>query len=626
MVMKKIKSKILLCGLVFFSASCEDFLDISPDSGLKEEEVFSKYENIKSYFNPVYGKIRNAHPFYYNRNNSKWAWETTTEAACQGNNRPSHAIRNGSFGNQNALNIISNSKARPILYESFKAIRICNNVIANAHRVTNAVNPEDVDDLIAQAYFVRGYAYMSMCRLWGGMPYLRQVLTSDDEWDRPRLSAKDTYLEIATDMDSAFVYFEKAGKIRRDPMPGESGHLGSSYQLNLPNGCAALALKSRALLYAASPLSNVNNEDPSLWEKAAEASWQAIKTAEEHGYALLPIDKWLSNTYNAKYTNEQLWADSNGKLAAGAYVTFMTGVMLNNTNFASGICPTQNFVDRYETRPHNGNPGFPMNTEEQRNAAIVAGEFNPQDPYSNLDLRFKYTIFYNEAPLPYKRTRVKETIKNQVNMWYMYKPDGSRIVSDHLISEGYISYCTTGYMQRRLTGDYNWTNTAKKETTDPLFLLSELYLNYAEAANEVGGPDASVGNGPSSLDALMVIRNRAQQSDVRPEFLVNKETFRERIKNERCIELAFLGHYYWDSYRWRDAEKYRTKPLYKIDVEKLPAGYDKSVYPRGYRYTRVEMEESFQTKTWREEMYYLPFTLDMYYQFKNFDTRLNPYW
>lgn len=619
-------SRLFLIGLVTLFSSCEDFLDISPDSGLKEEEVFSKLANVKSYFTPVYGKIRHGHPLFYSFNSNTWTWDECTECCDAGANRPCRGIRNGTILNTRAETFISGNQ-RPILYDAFKAIRICNNVIANVDRVQDAQSPEDIYDLKGQAYFVRGYAYMSVCRLWGGMPYLTHVLTSEDEWDRPRLSAKDTYKAIALDMDSAYTCFKDANKVRRDPKPGESGNLNTSYQLNLPNGCAALALKSRALLYAASPLSSPE-PDMLLWEEAAKASWEAIKVATENGYYLLPIEEWLQNTWDKQYTNEQLWADSNGTKKVNNCKTHLTGPMANLVSGAYGINPTQNFVDRYETAPlAEGEYGYSLATEEDRNKAIQAGVFDPQNPYANLDKRFYHTIFYNEAPTVYTKTKKTYTIKNQINMWYRETANG-REVADHLLSDGYAGYCTTGYLQKRLTGDLNWTNNSKgRHMTDPLFMLSELYLNYAEAANEVGGPDYKVeGSDMSSKDALMVIRNRAQQGEIRPEYLENPDIFRERIKNERCVELAFTGHYYWDSYRWRDAEKVRRDPLWGIDVEKLNEPYDHAKYPTGYKYTRVKLQDDSQTTIWRNEMYYLPFTLNMYYQFKTFDVNLNPYW
>lgn len=630
MTMKTKLYKILLCGILALSStSCEDFLDVAPDAGLTEEKVFTRLANVNSYFSPVYDKLENGSNFWLGAWSQKWSLEQCTEDFESGGNRPSIRVRQGFFGYSNASLIIENAKTRPIFNEAFKAIRICNNVIANAHRITDAPSEDEINDILGQAYFCRGYAYFQLCRLWGGMPYLKDILTSDDDWDRPRLSPCETYQEVAKDMDEAYGYFKKAGRVRRDPKPGESGNLSTAYKITLPNGCAALALKSRALLYAASPLSNPTN-DEQLWKDAAAASNQAIQVAVENGYELQPITKWLDNTYNMQYTNEQIWSISYGKNKAlnnGKLYTYMTGMMMNNTTYASGLCPTQNFVDKYETLPINSNLAYPLNSEEDRYKAVAAGVFNPQDPYKNLDKRFYLSVFYNGAPLTtWKNTKYSYSIKQQINMWWEKTETGTRY-SDHVNNTGFLGAAITGYMQRRMTGDLNYQDNTTKYLSDPIFMLSELYLNYAEAANEVGGPDYKVdGATMTSHEALVVIRNRAEQGEVRPEYLTSKDSFRARIKNERCIELAFTGHYYYDANRWKDAPNRIKSPIMTIDVEKLAAGYDKTLYPTGYKYTRVPLIENRQPTTWVDKMYYLPFTSDMYYQFKNFNVTLNEYW
>lgn len=621
----------LFSALLLGSTSCEDFLDISPESGVTKEEVFARLDNVKAYLKPVYTThLKYAYPFYFGAWDQKWTLEELTDAADSGNQRPSRTIRLGSFLDANAKKVISDTRNRPVLQAAFTAIRICNDIIANVDKVQDAANQSEIDDVKAQAYFFRGFAYFQVTRLWGGMPYITHVMTSDEDWDLPRLTACETYIEIAKDMDTAFQYFEAAGKVRRDPKPGESGHNNySAYELVLPNGCAAKALKSRALLYAASPLNNKEN-DNSLWEQAALAASDAINTAEDNGFELLDIDHWLDNTFNKQSTNEQLWADTQRwALSTGNRLkTYLTGPMHNNPNLACGVNPTQNFVDRYETAGLDGTvEAYALNTEEDRELAIRNGKFNEQNPYAYRDKRLALTVWYNGATLPYAKTHVSYSIPDQINMWYEVQSDGTRKLSDHIILDGFIGTCTTGYMQRRITNDMNWNNATSKHLTDPLFLLSELYLNYAEAAAHLdGGKDAKVeGARYSSYEALMKIRNRAEQGDVPSRFLESNDLYIERIKNERAVELAFIGHYYFDMLRWKDAEKYMTKSnvLYGIDVEKVPVSGD---YPTGYKYTRVPLGPTQQFGNWNDQRYYWPFTLTMYYQFKNFQTSWNPYW
>lgn len=622
---------ILLCGLVVLGSSCKDFLDFAPESNLTEDKVFSSYDNVVSYFSPVYDYVKNGNPLWIGTSTQGWNLNELTDAATPSLKRPSNSIRNGVFGNQqisfmiDGAGNIDNGNYRPVLFRNFQTIRICNKVLENADRILDAPNQEEIDDLKGQACFIRGYAYFQICRLWGGMPYLRDVIETDDEWDLPRLSPRATYQEIAKDMDEAYEYFKKADRVRRD----KNHDLNESFKINLPSGCAALALKSRALLYAASPLYTQDlgdAEKKALWEDAAKAAYDAISVATENEYGLLSIDEWHLNTWGQKYTNEQLWAfnhASSVKFNAGWMRTYLTGIMAKNTTANYGMCPTQNFVDRYETAPGGGDGySYSLATEEERNKAEQAGVYDPEKPYDGLDKRFYESIYYNGAELENFKSQHGSDFNGKVNMWR----DGS-IMGDHIDNTYYKSASITGYMQKRITGPMNQYYTKGIAITDPLFMLSELYLNYAEAANEVQGYSYKVeGASLSAYTALMVIRNRAQQGELRTEDYIDKDAFRRKIKNERCVELAFTGHYYFDQNRWMDAPDRVKTPLMMMNVERVKSGEEEGKPKYTYKYTRQELELDHQARIWNDKMYYWPFSSSMYYQYKNFDVEQNPFW
>ena len=69
------------------------------------------------------------------------------------------------------------------------------------------------------------------------------------------------------------------------------------------------------------------------------------------------------------------------------------GVFGASTGSNSGVCPTQNFVDKYETLN-----GEPLNTQADRDAATAAGHYNDQDPYTNRDPRLATDIITNQSP------------------------------------------------------------------------------------------------------------------------------------------------------------------------------------------------------------------------------------
>ena len=350
--MKKIlNSGIIALCLVF--SGC-DWLDINPETGLDETEVFTIWDNYKAYFDYVYGSsvanserntnIKQGYPLYLDNWSLRFTWLAMTDMCDTGRLIRAQSIKAGTLG-ANVEVFTTDLTRRPVSYSMFKIIRICNKAIGNIDRVQNIPSEQDKNDILGQAYFVRGFAHFVLCRYFGGMPYLDKALGSEDNWDQTRLSANETYRRCAEDFEQAYVFLAAAGKTRRDGTFGNPGHLSAPDQ-DRPNGVAAKAMKARALLYAASPLNNVSGQKD--WEDAAEASAEALKLALDNGYELLPIGSWKNNFIASKYTNEHIWAWNYGSAKTSSF-TGMYTYSISNGNNASGDCPTQNFVDRFET-------------------------------------------------------------------------------------------------------------------------------------------------------------------------------------------------------------------------------------------------------------------------------------
>jgi hypothetical protein len=148
--------------------------------------------------------------------------------------------------------------------------------------------------------------------------------------------------------------------------------------------------------------------------------------------------------------------------------------------------------------------------------------------------------------------------------------------------------------------------------------LAELYLNYAEAANEAYGPNtAAPGAAMTAVEAINHIRQRVNMPPVLAEFTGDKDIFRDRIKNERTIELAFEGHYFYDIRRWEDAPEIYSGTMWGMDIEKVTVS---PTFPTGYRYTRKKLPDNRQI-AWRADgaMYYFPLRQADYEMFKNFE-------
>jgi len=601
------KSKAFSLLFIFMSLlvfnSCEKYLDIAPTQGISENEVFSKFENFKKYFDYIYTNTVYLGYTFTPGGGDMMDFISTTDAVDQCRRIYPTQVKNEGRMLTKVNRWISGTT--PVLNNCFKDIRICNKTLNNIGMLTDATETQK-NDLIAQAYFWRACSHFEAFRLWGPMPYITKVIGPDDQWDIPRLTKHETCIKIAQDLDTAYTYFEKAGKIRRDPGPGIPGHLEDPEQYK-PSGVVAKALKSRVLLYAASPLNTEG--DPSDWVNAAKAAWDALQIALQNQYALLPGSSRSSNYFLAKYTNEQLWAYYLGIQpwkVQNYTATLFNGVFMNDKSVHSGECPTQNFVDKYETKW-----GEPLETQADRDAATAAGHYMEQNMYKDRDPRLDMDVIYNQSP-------AQGWTNGKAQIWY-----NSPTNYGELVNPTYQGITQTGYYLRKLW----WNNSVKNQVSahlcEPFIRLAELYLNYAEASNEAFGPTTIGVPGAtlSALDAINIIRARVGHVNVLSKYTASKELFRDRIKNERNIELSFEGaHYYFDIRRWKDAPKSMSQTLMGVLIEKVTPS---PTYPTGYKYTRAPLPSDRQP-VWKDAMYYFPFLLEDGYKMKNFV--VNEYW
>jgi hypothetical protein len=594
---------LVIIGPGFFMTSClEEYLDKAPESGLTTDAVFAKYETAFKYLDFCFV------PTTSGNNSGVFAtselsitaqgsldYDCVTDFCDAGRLMWWGYHKWGPLGDNNV-------HFGPILPSHFRKIRIANNFIQNYKKLTDG-KQEDIDDLVGRAYFVRAFCHFEVFRLWGAMPYLVKPVGPDDVWDIPRLPKKEMLAKVAADMDTAYSFFEKAGVVRRDPGPGQIGHLNDINQ-KYPNGVTAMAYKARALLYAASPLNNDEN-DIEDWKAAAAANWAAIKLAEQYGYALLTAADYTKNYVGTTYTNEMLWGHFYGNVRYNTGITkqMFNGVFCNHKTNNSGLCPTQGTVDMWETKW-----GDPLNTQADRDAATALGHFNDQDPFVNRDPRFYLDIIYNGAPIPgYTTAKI-----------YFEVVDGVTKFSE-LIDPSFAGISRTGYYVRKIWGGQSIKNDITVQTTCAMVRLGELYLNYAEAANEAYGPNTPApGANMSAVDAINKIRGRWNETELAPvqsRFTTSTAAFRPRIHNERNVELSWEGHYYYDIRRWKTAPISMAGPLMANVPEKVEVSEQ---YPTGYKYTRLPLSDDRQSR-WFDAKYYLPFTSADYYKMKAFD-------
>ena len=237
----------------------------------------------------------------------------------------------------------------------------------------------------------------------------------------------------------------------------------------------------------------------------------------------------------------------------------------------SAAAPTQNVVDDYEMKD-----GLPIETSPLYNEAT---------PYRDRDPRFYTDILYNGAQF---KGRAVETFAGG--------RDEASTATDH---------SRTGYYHRKLVDENQIVGQTSRTTDGIKFRLSELYLNYAEALNEYNPGNADIAT------YINAIRNRAGMLNL-PDGL-NQAQMRNRIRNERRIELFAENHRFWDVRRWKIASQTER------DIYGMRAIRDAGA-PGGFRYEKFLVEN----RPWTNAMLVIPITLDE--TFRNPNLVQNPGW
>ncbi|KJF43536.1 RagB/SusD family nutrient uptake outer membrane protein [Draconibacterium sediminis] len=356
-----------------------------------------------------------------------------------------------------------------------------------------------------------------------GVPYITEFIEADGDFNTPRLSFEATVEAIMADFDAALAllptdYGLSDGDV--DPLYANYDFdkydvvNGSRYNLRM-SGRIVRALKARLALFAASP-SFLN--DQGYYNMAATNASEILNTiGGVSGLADNGVDFYKK--YDENDDAEMIWRGTIGGPNSG----IESRMFPPSVNGTGEINPSQNFVDAFPMQS-----GFP---------ATEANGYDPQNPYANRDPRLTEFVVVNGSSFG------GGTINTGV---------GGGI--DRLDSIPEFSTKTGYYLKKLLRPDVRLNDdgsTVNQRHYDVYFRYTELFLIFAEAANEVGGPDQVI-NGISARDVIAAIRERAglTQPDDYLASITTKEAMRELIRNERRIELSFEGHRFWDLRRW----------------------------------------------------------------------------
>lgn len=529
---------LALVAAGLFSACQKDYLNVTPtdrilgsavlgDSSLFEDYVINRYLSIKMQdkegegSNPGFGR-----GFEYG------LWSSITDESIYNNDDNTWVIQQGQIAPENT------GIAGTIWGRSYRSIRECNYALNNIDSVEMSIALKK--KLTAELRFIRAYRYHDLIRNYGGVVMMgdKEYSLNDDLTD-PALFKRATLKES---MDYAVAELTAAAADL--PVSNDAG-----WQAGRATQGAALALKARLLLYAASPLYNTGT-----WQAAADAA-KAVMNMSKYSLA-------------ADYSQLFIKSDNNEIIFARQYAVGARHVCLEISNGANGYggwagnTPLQNMVDAYEMK--NGKP-----------ITDATSGYDPQKPYENRDARFYATILYNGAPY---RGAIVQT----------FSPGGK----DGKDGPSNWNSTKTGYYLRKFMDDNNpIDNPWDVAGLQPWIYLryAEVLLNYAEAQNEAVGPDGSV------YDAVNRIRQRSsvQQPVLTPG--LSKDQMREAIHRERQVELAFEEHRFYDVRRWKVAGVTEKVPAYGVDVTVNNSG--------GYTYTR---KVALAGRTFSDKNYWLP--------------------
>ena len=528
-------------SIAFTLSSCNGFLDREEDSFIDKTATFDSYNRTKQYLTYAYTLL----PDGLNRfSREAMLASATDDAEFAIESAEIQQFNNGSW---NALN-----NPDDVWNRYYSGISKCCTLLENTNHVNLDISRLDPDKQVeyanslkdirmwrAEARFLRAYFHFELLKRYGPIPIVTSTLSINGNYENtPRPTMKEVVDFIAKECDIA------ADTLELTPWRNVNDAFGRATK------GAALALKSRLLLYAASPLyvdfgdTNEANKptDVALWKSAADAA-KAVIDLNQYELASSYADLFKNDFQNKEYIFVRRYVANSDFEKSNFPVSF---------GGKGGTNPSQNLVDDYEMLD-----GTPFDWNDPAKAA---------QPFENRDARLGATILMNMAPFKGKKVAT-------------YPEGADASPNPNATKTGY-------YLRKFLNEDVNiQTGGSSGGHVVPLFRLAEIYLNYAEALNECDptNPDIAL--------YLNKVRNRASLPNVSA---LSQEQMRAVIQHERRVELAFEEHRSWDVRRWKIASSTLGTPLMGVQIERKPLG--------GYTYMPVKVEQ----RVFQPKMYWYP--------------------
>lgn len=518
------KKLFLIIPILLSCISCKkNILDIDPTDRVSEEAIWSDAVLPQLFLNAQYNALQ------HGMNNDITYYGD--EAYNQYNEGGYHIV---GLNQLNPNNVDQLSTYYNYWKTGYAAIR-------NLNLFFSKIDQAPVDmpakaKLVAEAKFIRAFIYAKLIWNYGGVPIIEKVFLIGDDFNGIKRATYDECVAyILKDLNDAITV------LPNKQVGTDAGRASAD---------AARALKSRVLLYYASPQNNPS-DDPSRWRAVAEVALEMINSQR---YA-------LHDDYHGLFIG-----DANGEAIFSRYFSADNSNIIGKLFAPVGSggnsfgAPSQNLVDAYELKSGiipviNGvvNP-------DSHNT------YDPTNPYLDRDPRFYASVMYNGS-----------IYKGRALQPYAGGADGS---SQDASPTGYFNYKFIDanlVVSDKFAYSYPWH----------FFRLAEIYLTYAEAQYNLGNE----GN------ARFYVNKVRERTGVNmPAITETGSALFERIVHERQIELAMEGHRFYDVRRWKLAPQTEARAIQGVQVIK---NIDNS-----FIYNRINLLK----KVWDDRLYLIPLT------------------
>lgn len=502
---------LLLVFLFAFVSSCnDDVLNTKPADRFTEEAVWADKALIEAFIGNAYRTIPSGLRYSLyglsvvtdenNARSNAWAWSVWS-----GNLTPDFLGEVDYWTGANSRNIN--------YWQPINRVNLFFEKIDSERPIE--IEEETKNRMIGEMKVLRAYSYFKLISLFGGVPLITKTFSLDDDFKLPRNTYDECMNFVLSELDEAIALL---------PLTYDARNQG-----RVTKG-AAMAVKSRALLYRASPLNNPEN-DLQKWRDAADAAKAVIDLGI---YDLFPDYRTMFLEENI-YNQEMIWQRPYNQFASPETVYVELSLYPNGYNGFGQVHPLHNLVEDYETT----NGLLPKDDPS----------FDPQNPYVNRDPRFYASILYDGAPF---QGREVET----------FLPGGRDS------NEGPVSAWNatqTGYYQLKFANEriVNPSGNNMSQTPWTFYRYAEILLNYAEASYFLGDE-------ATAREYINKVRSRPSVS--MPDVTETGAALFDRLVNERRIELVFEEHRWFDVRRWKILPQVAEEDRTRMIVRKNPDG------------------------------------------------------